>query len=257
MEQHRSQSAFLAGPAFTPPNVQHLRSGEQIIEQLTPLSAANLPGALLHHWRGAAFAPGATAADFERMLRDFNAYPQRFSPQVLQAKVLSQHDGQLLTTMRIRQKHILTVVMDANYDIAFGRLDERDGYSTSRSTAIYEIDAPGTVREHPLSPEDEHGFLWRLNTYWTYQERDGGLYSDRVRLALSLHPNRPRLGHTPFCRERSTRISRIHPALRLQRSPQIAVWGPTLEQPGVPHLAFEMWDQIRAKHEPAPRPYAI
>jgi hypothetical protein len=28
----------------------------------------------------------------------------------------------------------------------------------------------------PLSAKDEHGFLWRLNTYWSYEERDGGLY---------------------------------------------------------------------------------
>ena len=46
------------------------------------------PGAMLHHWRGTAFAPGAKAADFERLMRNFNAYPQRFSPQVVQAKVL-------------------------------------------------------------------------------------------------------------------------------------------------------------------------
>ena len=50
--------------------------------------SADFSGALLHHWRGTAFAPGAKAADFERLMRDFNSYPQHFSPQVLQAKVL-------------------------------------------------------------------------------------------------------------------------------------------------------------------------
>ena len=41
---------------------------------------------MLHHWRGTAFAPGATAADLERLLRDFEAYPQDFAPEVLEAK---------------------------------------------------------------------------------------------------------------------------------------------------------------------------
>ena len=50
------------------------------------------------------------------------------------------------------------------------------GYSTSRSTQIAEIDAAGTNAERALSPDEEHGFLWRLNTYWSYEERDGGLY---------------------------------------------------------------------------------
>ena len=41
---------------------------------------------------------------------------------------------------------------------------------------IAEIDSPNTSAEHALTPTQEHGFLWRLNTYWSYEERDGGLY---------------------------------------------------------------------------------
>ena len=175
LQQHRSPTAFLAGPVSTAQN-QRLRSGELIIERVTPSIAGEFPGALLHHWRGTAFAPGATAAGFAQMLRDFNAYPQRFSPQVLQAKALAQPNGHLLASMRVRQKHVLTVVMDSTYDIAFGQFNAHEGYSSSRSTAIYEIDAPGTSHEHALNPAEEHGFLWRLNTYWSYEERDGGLY---------------------------------------------------------------------------------
>ena len=185
LQQHRSQSAFLAGAALEPQNAQRLRNGEQIIEELTPAESASFPGALLHHWRGTAFAPGATGASFERMLRDFDAYPQRFSPQVLQAKILSRQGDHLLATMRVRQKHVITVVLDSTYDVSFGNLDQRDGYSASRSTAIQEIDSPGTAREHPLSAQQEHGFLWRLNTYWTWEERDGGLYVQIESVSLS------------------------------------------------------------------------
>ena len=39
-----------------------------------------------------------------------------------------------------------------------------------------EIDAAGTRAERTLNANEEHGFLWRLNTYWSYEERDGGLY---------------------------------------------------------------------------------
>ena len=185
LRQHQSQSSFLAGPASASQNAGRLRSGEQIIEELTPDSGGALAGALLHHWRGTAFAPGASAAGFERMLRDFNAYPQRFSPQVLEAKVVSQQGDHLLATMRVRQRHVLTVVMDSTYDVAFGRVNVQDGYSSSRSTAIYEIDSAGTSRERRLSAAEEHGFLWRLNTYWTYEERDGGLYIQIESVSLS------------------------------------------------------------------------
>lgn len=175
-QQHRSQSGFLA---FLPANAQtemRLRRGEFIVEKLSPASGAALPGAMLHHWRGTAFAPGAKAADFVRLMRNFSAYPQLYSPQVLQAKVLMQQGDHLQAKMRVRQRHVLTVVMDTTYEIDFEKLDMQHGYSISRSTQISEIDAPGTNAERTLNASEEHGFLWRLNTYWSYEERDGGLY---------------------------------------------------------------------------------
>jgi hypothetical protein len=110
------------------------------------------------------------------MLRDFGGYPKYYAPQVVQARVLGEQGDSVQATMRVRQKHVITVVMDTAYDVRFGRLDAQHGYSVSRSTRIAEIGSPGTSSEHALSASEEHGFLWRLNTYWSYEERDGGLY---------------------------------------------------------------------------------
>ena len=75
-QQHRSPNTFLASTAFDSEDVKiRVRKGELVVEKLTP-SDANFSGALLHHWRGTAFAPGAKAADFERLMRDFNSYPR-------------------------------------------------------------------------------------------------------------------------------------------------------------------------------------
>ncbi len=176
-QQHRSTKAFLAPVSSDPKNAEtRLRQGELILEQLTPPTSVDLSGALIHHWRGTAFAPGAKAADFVRLMRDFNAYPQNFSPQVLQARVLTQDGDHMQAWMRVRQHHVITVVMDTTYDITFGHLDVQHGYSISRSTRITEVASPGTNSEHTLTASEEHGFLWRLNTYWSYEERDGGLY---------------------------------------------------------------------------------
>ncbi|HEY1903701.1 MAG TPA: hypothetical protein VGG56_14805 [Terracidiphilus sp.] len=184
-QQHRAPNTFLASVASDPQRETRLRRGELIVERLTPPDGPNLPGALLHDWRATAFAPGASAADFERLMKNFNGYPQRFSPQVLQAKVLSQQGDHFRVSMRVRQRHIITVVLDSTYDVEFGRLDARHGYSISRSVHISEIDAPGTAAEHALNGSEEHGFLWRLNTYWSYEERDGGLYMQIESVSLT------------------------------------------------------------------------
>jgi hypothetical protein len=183
--QHRSRNAFLAPPAVTAQSETRLRRGELIIEQITPSADEDLPGALLHDWRGTAFAPGAKAADFERLMRNFSAYPQRFQPQVLQARVLAQEGDHYQVSMRVRQRHVITVVMDTTYHVTFGQLDAQHGYSISRSTQVSEIGSPGTSSEHVLSSQDEHGFLWRLNTYWSYEERDGGLYMQIESISLT------------------------------------------------------------------------
>ncbi len=183
-QQHQSRNDFLT-PPLTSQNEKLLQQGELIIEPITPLTGTALPGALLHDWRGTAFVAGAKVADFERLMKDISAYPQHFSPEVLQAKVLKQQGDSLEALMRVRQRHVITVVMDTTYDITFGRLDEHHGYSLSRSTRISEIASPGSSSEHALSPDEEHGFLWRQNTYWTYEERDGGLYMRIESISLS------------------------------------------------------------------------
>ena len=184
-QQHGTQSGFLALLDSTPDAKMRLRRGELIIEKLTPASGVDWPGAMLYHGRGTAFVPGARAEDFERLMRDFNAYPKYFSPQVMRAKVLLQEGDHFQTAMRVRQKHVITVVMDTAYDVNFGRLDAQHGYSISRSTRISEIGSAGTAEERALGPKEAHGFLWRLNTYWCYEERDGGLYMQIESVSLT------------------------------------------------------------------------
>jgi len=179
-QQHRSSANFLSVDTDAQA-LARLRRGELILEKLTP-SQVETSGALIHHWRGTAFAPGATAADFEHLLTDFNAYPKNFSPEVLQAKLITQQGGHTFASMRVRQRHVITVVMDSTYDITSGQLDAHHGYSISRSTSISELD---TKTNRALTTTEEHGFLWRLNTYWSYEERDGGLYLQIESVSLS------------------------------------------------------------------------
>jgi hypothetical protein len=169
--QHRSVQGFEVLGAG---EGERVRGGEVVVERLA--GVGDLDGAMVHDWRGTAFAPEATAADFERLMRDFEAYPQHFSPQVLEAKTVARDGDHLQAWMRVRQRHVITVVMDSRYDIVYGRMDARHGYSISRSTGMDEIAGSGTRGERRLGADEEHGFLWRLNTYWSYEERDGGLY---------------------------------------------------------------------------------
>jgi hypothetical protein len=175
-ETHRSRDGFLTGAAGEAQGLARLRRGDLVVEQVTPPEGAELPGTMLHHWRGTAFAAGAKAADFEKLLRDFDGYPRTFAPQVIEARTIAADGDRVTGWMRVREGHGITVVLDSTYDVRFGRLDARDGWSASRSVRIAEVDDAATSRERVVGSSEDHGFLWRMNTYWSWQERDGGLY---------------------------------------------------------------------------------
>jgi hypothetical protein len=172
--QHRSGAGFVAG--IDGARQARLHSGAFAVEELNSSTEDDLPGAMLHHWRGTAFVPGAHPASFEHLLRDFPAYPRVYAPQVVSARILAQQPERMQATMRVRQKHVLTVVLDTTYDVAFAHVDQNRGDSVSHGSRVTEIDNAGTAKERNLSSAEQHGFLWRIDTYWSWEERDGGLY---------------------------------------------------------------------------------
>lgn len=92
---------------------------------------------------------------------------------MIAAAVLDAAGDHVSAEMRVRQRNVLTVEMDLTCDVTFRRFDELIRYSISRSTRIAEVGG------------EDHGFLWRLNTYWTYEERDGGVYLRIETVSLS------------------------------------------------------------------------
>lgn len=172
--QHKATSGFIAPPAGS------VQQGQLAIERVAP---PEVSGAMLHHWRGTAFVPGATAESFEKLMRDTANYPAYFAPQVLKTSTTPRGAGYQIL-MRVRQQHVLTVVLDTTCDVDFARLDAAHRFSASRSTRIEEI-AVGQQSDYTLTPEQDHGFLWRLNTYWSWEERDGGLYMQIETISLT------------------------------------------------------------------------
>ncbi len=177
--EHRTAAGYGADPG----TAACLRRGEVVVEKMGP--GAAVPGAMLHHWRARVFVAGARAADVERVLRDVAAYPRVYAPEVERARAMVEPGDRMRIAMRVRQKHVLTVVMDTDYDVGFGRLDAGRGWSWSRSTRVAEIAAPGSAHERAPGPREDHGFLWRQNTYWNWAEGDGGLYLELESVSLS------------------------------------------------------------------------
>jgi hypothetical protein len=87
--------------------------------------------------------------------------------------------------MRLLKKKVITVVLDTEHDIHYFPVDATHCRSQSRTTRIAEVDNPGKPDERELPPGTGHGFLWRLDTYWRFEERDGGTWIECQAISLT------------------------------------------------------------------------
>jgi hypothetical protein len=137
---------------------------------------SNIPAGLIHDWTGITFVPGVTLQQTLSALQDYDRDADYYRPAVLRAKLLSRAGNSFRVFLRLKETHVLAVVLDTEYEIQYLVIDSTHAASVSRSTRITEIENAGTPQEHATSPKDNHGFLWRLNSYWRFYQADGGVY---------------------------------------------------------------------------------
>lgn len=187
-QQHSNPDTYLATlnvGAAERANLEHqLRSGGLHVEPVND-GTRQVPSALLHHWRGAAFVRGARASDMLAILRDYNRLSTNYAPEVESSRLLSEHAGVATVAMRFKKQMVATIVLDTEYDVRIGLTAPGEGYSVSRSTHIWEIDAAGTPHERRMTEGDDDGFLWRLNTYWSFLEVPDGLLIECEAISLT------------------------------------------------------------------------
>src|SRR5215470_12109214 len=167
---------------------KRLKQGEiLIVRQETRLNGKELdvPDGMVHHWVGLAFIPGANLAQTLAVVQDYNHRAELYKPEVIAAHVISHQGDDYKIFMRLYRRRFTTVVFNTEYAIHWGRVEEKKRYSNSISTRVAEVkDA-----DQPDGPEipvgHGNGYLWRLNTYWRFEEKDGGVYVQCEALSLT------------------------------------------------------------------------
>ncbi len=167
---------------------QQVKRGEIVTSHLQteehgkPITA---PNALIHHWVGTAFIPGVTLEQTIHLLHDYNDHARYYQPEVLRSKLLQHNGDEYKIFYRLRKKKIVTVVLDTTYDSQYHQLDAHRAYSNAYSTRIAEVEDAGTPKEREKPVGDDSGYMWRLNSYWRFWERDGGVYVQLEAISLT------------------------------------------------------------------------
>jgi len=167
---------------------QGLRAGGVVIERLTTRDGSrsiDAPGALIHHWVGLVFVPGVPLTSAVALMQDYDRHAQVFAPNIASSKTLAHADAHFRVALRFHVKKVITVTMDTENEADFFRPTGDRAYSRIRSTKVTEIADAGTPQERAKPAGQENGFMWRLNTYWRFLEKDGGTYIQCESLTLS------------------------------------------------------------------------
>jgi opacity protein-like surface antigen len=165
-----------------------LQQGGIIIERLQTRDGAaeiDAPSGLIHHWVGMAFAPRVTVKEAVALMQDYDRHSRYFAPAIAASKTLERDGSRFKVALRFHVKKIISVTVDTENEVEFFQPMADRAHSRIRSTRVTEIADAGTAQEKAKAAGDENGFMWNLNTYWRFLERDGGTYIQCESLTLS------------------------------------------------------------------------
>ena len=164
---------------------QQVRAGQIVAQFWSDKGPAKIPNGLIHDWIGAAFLPATSLKKTLALIQDYDNHKNIYKPEVIDSKLISHHHNDFKIYLRLLKKKILTVVLDTDHEVHYSSLDPTRWVCRSDTTRIAEVENAGNPKEKVLPPDTGYGFLWRLSSYWRFQERDGGVYLECRAISLT------------------------------------------------------------------------
>ena len=165
-----------------------LKRGEVIVTRGAAYDSGTneieIDGGLVNHWRGTVFVPKVKLDDLLKVLQEPQTDKHK-QEDVLSSRVVSRDGDRQQVYLRLRRTKFVTVVYDTEYDVEYKRLAPDRALSNSISTKVVEIENAGTPRERALPEGNDHGYMWKLNSYWRYKQHEDGVLVEIESLTLS------------------------------------------------------------------------
>jgi len=168
-----------------PEKVQRARQGAIVVEPFGTKPTTPVESGLIHDWVGTVFLPGVSLERTLAMVRDYPRHKEIYKPEVVDSRILSHEDNHYRIFLRLLKKQVITVVLDTEHDVQYVPLDATRWRSNSRTVRISQVEKAGKPDEKVLPPGTGEGFLWRLNSYWRFMERDGGTWVECEAISLT------------------------------------------------------------------------
>jgi len=156
-----------------------LKRGEvklQKLELLDHQKPIACPGGMIHHWIGIVFIPSAKLDDVLGVLEDYDRHSVYYAPDVERSKIESRDGDHFRVFLRFRRHKVITVVLNTEHEVEYFHDGPGRAHSRSSALRIAEVENAGKSDEQEKALGEDGGFLWRMETWWRMEERDGGVY---------------------------------------------------------------------------------
>ncbi len=163
---------------------QAVMSGEIPVKQVTPANKIEISGGMIHHWRGSIFIPEVSLNLVLSRIENPRAEDTK-QEDVLDSRILERGPGQLKMYLKLQRSKIVTVVYHTEHLVRYQRYGANQASSSSIATKIAEIERLSDNGEREKPEGHDRGFLWRMNSYWRYQQVSGGVIVECESITLS------------------------------------------------------------------------
>jgi hypothetical protein len=162
--------------------------GEVVVAKIRTSDAAGrnitVPGGMIHHWRATVFIPDVSLQEILSRVQ-YPEVDEHRQEDVLESRVLSRDEEAMRIFLKLVRKKIVTVTYNTEHLVKYRTHDESRVSSRSVATKIAELENANTPAEREKPIGQDHGFLWRLNSYWRYEETAGGVLVELESATLS------------------------------------------------------------------------
>ncbi len=166
-----------------------MKSNEIFMERLKTVDQAGreikVPDGLIHHWLGAVFVPGVALSQVLALVQDYDRHQYIYKPEIVRSKLVSRSGNDFKIYYRLRKKKIITVTLNTDHDVRYYPMDAAHCHSRSCTTRIQEVDDADEPTEKQKPVGQDNGFLWRLYSYWRFEQKDGGTYVECESISLT------------------------------------------------------------------------
>jgi hypothetical protein len=175
MEETRGGSRPFLWADADPGRGRLVRGGEIVAQFWSGQGPAKVPNGLVHDWIGAARVDSTTLETTLRLIQNYDNHTNIYQPEVIASKLLSRNDNDFEIYLRLLKKNVMTVVLDTEHHVEYRPAGKGRWACRSCTTRIAEVENAGKPNENALPADTGYGFLWRLYSYWRFQERAGGV----------------------------------------------------------------------------------